>query len=61
MEKRSELGLSWLKAICSICGKEYEYTVLYKPETCGDIPCFIKLNKIEEENNDRTRNSRKTG
>lgn len=47
MEKH-KADLTWLKATCPICGNKYEYTSLYKPETCGKMLCFIKLNKIEE-------------
>jgi len=37
--------VEWLKANCPICGKEYEYTSIYKPSTCGKFSCLQEANK----------------
>lgn len=38
-----EMKKVWLKAICPICGKQYEYLSDYKPKTCGN--CLQKFQK----------------
>lgn len=39
-------GEIWIKAICPICGKEYEYLLEdYKPKTCGKFNCLQKFQK----------------
>lgn len=51
MEKH-KADLTWLKAICPICGKLYEYTILHKPKTCGNFSCIINSGKIWEKKDD---------
>ena len=41
----SKPRLQWLKAMCPICGKEYEYLPTYKPKTCGKFTCLQEANK----------------
>ena len=36
---------NWFKAICPICGKEYEYLKGYKPKTCSKFDCLQEANK----------------
>lgn len=34
--------LTWLKADCPICRREYEHTPDYVPRTCGSFDCLKK-------------------
>ena len=37
--------VEWLKSHCPICGKEYEFTSIYKPATCGKFSCLQEAKK----------------
>lgn len=36
---------AWLKSICPICGKQFEYLSDYKPNTCSKFDCLQKFQK----------------
>ncbi|MGO9016663.1 MAG: hypothetical protein ACLQF0_17010 [Dissulfurispiraceae bacterium] len=40
----------WRRTYCQICGREYLYLVMYKPETCQTLACALKLREKKRGN-----------